>query len=329
MNEPQVRVPALCAGALAFALLACGRGRGEAPRREVASASPGADETRALTWGGRARHFRVHRPPARSPSARRPLVLSLHGGGGRAEGVSAQTGFSALADREGFVVAYPDGVDRGWNDGRAGVPSTAAKENVDDVGFLDAVLDALGRDPDVDLRRVYVTGISNGAFMASRYACERSARVAGIGLVAGSLGPELAATCRLARPVAVIAFLGTADPLVPYEGGVVHLGPFERGLTASARDAMHVFYTQSRCGEPRALPAVPDVDPGDGSTARVEAAACAEDTSVQLYTLEGGGHTWPGGKQYLPARVVGRVNRDVDATATMWAFFQEHGRRGP
>ncbi len=315
--------------ALACAALACGRTRAEAPRREGAEAAGGADEARTIAWGGRERRYLVHAPPRRG-AGRRALVLSLHGGGGHAAGVAAQTGFSALADREGFVVAYPDGVDKGWNDGRAGVPSTAAKENVDDVGFLTAVLDDLARGPlGVDPARVYVTGISNGAFMSSRFACERSERVAAIGLVAGTMGPELAARCRLARPVAVIAFLGTEDPLVPYEGGVVHLGPFERGRTAAARDAMRVFSTQNRCGELRAGAPVADRDPDDGSVARVEAAACAEDTSVQLYTLEGGGHTWPGGKQYLPARLVGRVNRDVDATATMWAFFREHGRRAP
>ncbi|HRG97480.1 MAG TPA: PHB depolymerase family esterase [Polyangiaceae bacterium] len=318
---------ALCGVGLVCSLLACGRARTEAPRRERA-AGVGVDETRTVAWGGRERRYLVHAPPRASGSALRALVLSLHGGGGHAEGVAAQTGFSAAADREGFVVAYPDGVDKGWNDGRAGVPSTAAKESVDDVGFLTAVLDDLtGGALGVDPSRVYVTGISNGAFMSSRFACERSERVAAIGLVAGTMGPELAATCRLARPVAVIAFLGTADPLVPYEGGVVHLGPFERGRTASARDAMRVFSTQNRCGELGAPTPVADRDPDDGSIARVEAAACAEDTSVQLYTLEGGGHTWPGGKQYLPARLVGRVNRDVDATATMWAFFREHGRR--
>lgn len=315
---------------------ACGRGRTNAhhptptrARSVAASAGRGADETRTLSApvvGGRDRRYLVHLPP-RAGAARPALVLALHGGGGRAEGVAAQTGFSSLAEREGFVVAYPDGVDKGWNDGRDGVPSTAARENVDDVGFLAAVIDDVARRDAIDRSRVYVTGISNGAFMSSRFACERAELVAAIGLVAGTMGPELAAACRFARPVAVIAFLGTADPLVPYEGGVVHLGPFARGRTVSAHEAMHVFSAQSRCGAFHAQPSVPDVNPDDGSTARIDAAACAESTSVQLYTLEGGGHTWPGGAAYLPARFVGNVNRDVDATATMWAFFRERGRR--
>ena len=120
--------------------------------------------------------------------------------------------------------------------------------------------------------------------------------------------------------------LGTADPLVPYEGGVVHLGPFERGQTASAADSIRAFRTQIGCGAVRST-AVPDVDPADGTTARAEASLCAESTSVELCTIEGGGHPWPGGKAYLPARIVGKVSRDVDATATMWAFFVAHGRK--
>jgi polyhydroxybutyrate depolymerase len=298
-----------------------------------------SDETIALDHGGRSRHYVLHVPRTAVstvsktddaatlyPSASRALVVSLHGGGGHAEGVANQTGFSALADREGFVVVYPDGVDKGWNDGRAGVPSTAVKENVDDVGFLTAVLDDVARRVSIDPGRVFVNGISNGAFMSARFACERSSRVAAIGLVAGSVGPELLASCKLSRPVSVIAFLGTADPLVPYEGGVVHLGPFERGQTASAADSIRAFRTQNGCGVIRSM-AVPDADPADGTTARAEASLCAENTSVELYTIEGGGHTWPGGKAYLPARIVGKVSRDVDATATMWAFFVAHGRK--
>lgn len=331
-RRPSRRRRGLCVlMVLASGLAGCARG-GSA--KEAASAR--GDETIAIEHGGRSRHYVLHvpsaptvqaidasAPPAPAPRA---LVVSLHGGGGHAEGVANQTGFSALADREGFVVVYPDGVDKGWNDGRAGVPSTAVKENVDDVGFLTAVLDDVARRVSIDPGRVFVNGISNGAFMSARFACERSSRVAAIGLVAGSMGPELLASCKLSRPVSVIAFLGTADPLVPYEGGVVHLGPFERGQTASAADSIRAFRTQNGCGAIRSM-AVPDADPADGTTARAEASLCAERTSVELYTIEGGGHTWPGGKAYLPARIVGKVSRDVDATATMWAFFVAHGRK--
>ncbi len=199
---------------LALALVGCTRG----PSAKEASPGRSSDETIALEHGGRSRHYVLHVPRIAGPtvptldastsSAPRALVVSLHGGGGHAEGVANQTGFSALADREGFVVVYPDGVDKGWNDGRAGVPSTAVKENVDDVGFLTAVLDDVARRVSIDPGRVFVNGISNGAFMSARFACERSSRVAAIGLVAGSMGPELLASCKLSRPVSVIAFLG-------------------------------------------------------------------------------------------------------------------------
>lgn len=278
-----------------------------------------------LASGGRTRRYLLHVPPSGASQANRPLVISLHGAGGSAAYMAKRTGFSALADREGFVVAYPDGIDHRWNDGHD-PDSPLAKSGIDDVGFLLDVSADVARRTRIDPARVYMNGMSNGAFMTSRFACAHADRVAAIGLVVGTMGPEQGAHCTFSAPVSVIGFMGTRDPIVPYEGGDVRLGPVVRGRTLSAAEAFRVYSTLDGCA-PSHREDVPDRDPRDGSRAHVDVSSCARGTRVELYSFEGAGHTWPGGEQYMASSVVGTVNRDVDASATMWAFFTEHGRK--
>lgn len=307
-----------------------GRGSSGAANGAANGAASGDDESVELSFGGRTRYYLLHVPPSArgasgAPTKPLPLVVALHGGGGRPERTDEQMGWSKLSDRESFVLVYPAGVDHAWNDGREDNPTTTVREGVDDVGFLSAVMDDVAARVSIDKRRVYMTGMSNGAFMSSRFACERAERVASIGLVVGTIGPNVLARCRPARPVSVIAWSGTSDPLVPFEGGAVHLGRFERGQAASAADTARLWTTQAKCDR-TVLPAsrvLPDSDPNDGSTVRLDEYPCAE-AAVAIYTVQGGGHTWPGGKQYLSSRFVGSVNRDVQATEVIWAFFAAH-----
>ncbi len=284
--------------------------------------APGVVE-RAVSVAGHERRYLLFVPP----NAVKPvtLVVALHGGGGTARGLEAQSGWQALAKQRGFAVAYPQGVGKSWNDGRTDTPSEAIRENADDVGFLAALIADAGREAGVDAARVYMNGISNGAFMTSRFACERADLVSAIGLVAGTIGPDVLARCKPSRPVAVIAFNGTSDPIVPYDGGTVRIGPLVRGRAASVAESIAMWVQADGCTkEPdRSFP--PDTDQDDDSKVRLDAfGGCTAEKAVHLYTIDGGGHTWPGGKQYLPPRIVGRVNRDIDATALMWSFFATH-----
>jgi polyhydroxybutyrate depolymerase len=180
----------------------------------------------ALRHDGRWREYRLHVPPL--PDARpRPLVIALHGGGGTPASVDRLTGFYALADREGFVLAVPRGVGGHWNDGRPDAPFRARIGDVDDVGFIDALIDHVASGGPIDPGRVYVTGMSNGASMAGRQAVERAPRLAAIGQVAGTASPDVVAGAQPACPVPVLQIHGTADPLVSYEGGTVR-GPLGR-----------------------------------------------------------------------------------------------------
>lgn len=282
-------------------------------------AAPG-DLRGTLAHGGRERTYLYRLPPPGVDQRPRPLVLALHGARGDGASQERLSGLSALADREGIIAVYPDGIDRSWNDGRGTTES--AKQGVDDIGFLSTLIDHFIAGHGADPRRVYVMGMSNGAMMSHRAGCELSTKVAAIGAVTGLFPEALSAACAPARPVPVMMIYGLEDPLMPYAGGELPLGAGGRVL--SAADSRARWAAIDRCPAPHTRP-VPDAAPDDGTTARSEEhLACAGGAEVVMISVEGGGHTWPGGWQYLGERVIGRTSRDVDATAALWRFFQRH-----
>lgn len=286
-----------------------------------------ADRFGALEHGGLTRSYFVHVPPQYDATRALPLVLALHGGGGRGRDAARLSGLNAEADRSGFFVAYPDGVDGHWNDGRGVQNYRAQRDDIDDVGFLVALIDQLARHYLIDRERVYVTGASNGAFMTNRLACERAERFAAIAPVIGSMSANLAATCRPARAMPVLLINGTDDELVPWNGAAVRFGRRELGAMLPVPELVQFWVRHNGCDGTAQERALPDLDPHDGTRAVLERYdRCRAGSAVALYRIEGGGHTWPGGLQYLPQWLVGRVSRDLDANRAIWEFFAAHRR---
>lgn len=257
-----------------------------------------------------------------------PLVIALHGGTGTAKGMARLTGFDRLAEKEGFVVIYPYGLERHWNDGRANVRYRAHTENIDDVGFISRLIDWAVRDLNVDKRRVYVTGISNGGLMALRLAREAPRKLAAVAVVAASDLASLAGERHKGAPVSILLMSGTSDPLMPFKGGNIGFGRRNLGNVQSIEDTVKYWVDHDGCDPKPVTTELPDADPKD-KTRVVEdvyrnAATGAE---VVLYRIEDGGHTWPGGPQYLPERIVGRTSQDIDAAVVIWRFFQKHVRK--
>lgn len=285
------------------------------PAQSVPAAAPSslAGEPRTLQAGGITRRYFLYLPSTWHRGRPAPLVLVFHGGGGRATGIAPHTGFSRLAEREGVVVAYPQGLNGRWNDGR-GYAATH-----DDVGFVRALLDTLGRELSIDPRRVYATGISNGAMFAYRLACDLPGVFAAVAPVAGAMPADLAPACSHTQPVSVLAFQGTADPLMPYAGGGVAR---RRGRVLSAEQSIVFWARTSGCTGTVGTTDEPDRVTDGTRVRRTIFGGCHEGRAVELYTIEGGGHTWPGGPPVGGA--VGRVTREIDATPVIWAFFAEH-----
>ena len=283
------------------------------------------DRSETLTVGGLERHYLVHVPPAAAQGPL-PLLVVLHGGGSRAESMGRFTGFDTLADRVGFIVVYPQGLDRHWNDGRATI-----KRKVDDVGFIRALLDRIEHEQSVDPARIGVAGISNGAIFAERLGCDLADRITLVAAIAGSLAEDYRVDCRPTRPVSVLQFDGTSDPIVPYTGGTVaDFGGRGEGGRVLSVDATAAFWAANdHCpppDEPQALPPQASLYPTRVFLQRWT--DCRDGTAVAVYRIQQGGHTWPGGPQYLPRFVVGRASRQVDASAIVVDYLVGHPRPG-
>ena len=271
---------------------------------------PAGTQSKTLEYGGRTRTYLVHPPKGYDGKAPLALVLVLHGAVQGATNVERMSGMSAKADKERFLVTYPNGTSRSglaptWN---AGACCGYAQTNkVDDVGFLRALIDKLEHDYPVDPKRIFVTGISNGGMMSYRLACELADRVAAIAPVEGAQDIE----CRPSQPVSVLVFHGTADVLVPYNGGTTpfQIGPKRTDTSVSSTVAFWV--KQDGCST--------TPERKETKQLRVDTyTGCKDGTGVTLYTIRGGHHMWPGT----------RLSRnDVPATDIMWSFFAAHQKK--
>ena len=276
--------------------------------RSVAQSAP-----RSLQVGGVARTYLVHVPPRAPASGGYPIVLLLHGAGGSGRRIAAHTGMDRIADREGFIAVYPDGLERRWNDGRRGLSAA------DDVAFIRSLLDTLRRQYRVDSTRIFASGISNGAMLAHRLACDLPGVFAAIAPVAGAMPAAIAERCRQPK-VSMIAIQGTADRLVPYAGGSVG----ERGPVLSARATAEHWARASGCGATPAAESLPDRIRDGTRIQRFTWTGC--DRGIALYAVIGGGHTWPGGPGGT-SRLIGSTTREIDGAEVIWGFFRRHPKR--
>lgn len=278
------------------------------------------------------RTFNIHIPASFDKTVQIPLVIALHGRGANGASMIFLThkGFNKMADKDGFIMVYPDGIELNWNDGRMDeeAKDRAHRENIDDVGFISALIDSMINDYNIDPKRVYVTGISNGAIMSYRLACELSHKITAIAPVDGNIPALLFPECSPSRPVSVLAINNTDDPLVPFEGGYIYgIRKINLGKVLSANESIQFWVNRNRCSATPDVTEEPDTDPKDGTrVTRKQYVNGIEGTEVILYAVEGGGHTWPGGVQYLPAMVIGKTSRDFDANEVIWSFFKKHSR---
>jgi polyhydroxybutyrate depolymerase len=268
---------------------------------------------RRLSSGGEEREYLLYVPSSYDPGRPTPLVISMHGAGGWPAQQRDISGWNAVADEEGFIVAYPSGLggraSRAWRMSRA---ESLAK----DVRFISDLIDQVQRAYNVDPARIYANGLSAGGGMSFALSCTLSDRIAAVGTVAAArLLPW--SWCTDERPVPVMTFHGTADTAVPYDGGSSWVGDI---TFPDVEEWVAGWARRNRC-DPDAIQAVVAAD-----VTRREYTRCAEDAAVVLFTIHGGGHTWPGG-QPLPEWFLGPTSRSVDATRLMWAFFRDHPLR--
>ena len=296
---------------LLLAALACARTTTSVPGQPSST-----DSTRTLTVNGVERSYVIHIPASYDGSHPVPLVMDFHGGGGNAQTQMQTSNFNPLADEKGFIVVYPNGDGRlgdkllTWNGGTC--CGYAVTKQIDDVGFVRAMVADIQTVAKIDLKRIYATGLSNGGIFSYRLACDASDLIAAIGPVSGTLNYQ---QCNPKEPVSIIHFHGTADQHVPYNGGAG-----DKSLTnvafVSVKDSIDFWLKFDQCSTTPKIESFADIQHDTYSN-------CANGTAVELYTINGGGHAWPGGNG--PASPIGdKPTQTISATNLIWDFFAGH-----
>lgn len=284
----------------------------------------GTSEDASVRQGERRRSYVLYLPQR---VAERPaLLVVLHSSQSNGERMRRDSGyrFDALADRDGFLVLYPDGFEGHWNDCRRAATYSARTLNIDDVGFLSQMIERLQRERAVDPARVFVTGYSNGGQMALRMAAEAPEKVEGVAAIAASLPSAENDACKPAQqPKAAMLMNGTLDPINPYAGGRVTLFGFgDRGNVLSAEDsALALARRNGQGGEPR----VDKLTAPGPIWAQRQRWASDGGPPVELVTVFGGGHL-VSQPFYRPPRMLGQVDPQLDGPAEIWRFFSELSR---
>ena len=274
----------------------------------------------SIPHGGATRAFRVRVPPGYDGAAALPLVLMFHGGGGSGRQLEEMSSrMNPVADREGFVAVYPDGTGalvRTWNAG--GCCGAAMRDAVDDVGFVRDLIEHLGEELCLDQRRVYASGMSNGAMLSHRLACELSDRIAAVAPVAGL---EMSPACTPPRPVPVMQIHGTADAHVPWEGGE------GCGISGVAYPSVAATMEGWRGRNGCASATTRGREMGDGACGGYDACAAGGETIPGA--IAGGGHSWPGGEPraaVIDCPADGEQSTTFHASEQIWTFFARHAR---
>lgn len=284
-------------------------------------------EVRTLQFGSLERNYNLYVPSTYKKEQAAPLLFLLHGGGGSGKRMVNFTGFDKLAKEHGIIVICPDGYEKHWNDGRQNAHA-AHEKNVDDVGFINKLVELAEAEFNIDHGRIYCSGISNGAMMSYRLAKDLPEKIAAIGTVVGAMPEPLSKAEWKGRPVPAIIFNGTADPLVPYNGGEVHFFQKKLGTVISAPETVAFLARHNKCEEkPRVKELVLQNSKSGMSIKHIEYSNCCNNANVEFYSIEGGGHSWPRDSklaQYLPPAVIGKACKDIDASSLIWDFFQKH-----
>ncbi len=275
------------------------------------------------------RTYLVHVPPGYRPETPVPLVVVLHGAFDTADGMEISSGFSLLADRDRFIVLYPNGMGilgflQHWNAGHC--CGKAASDQLDDVGFVAAAIEDVSSRFNVDRDRVYMVGFSNGGMLAYRFAAERGDLLAAAAPLAASIGGKPSGEApewRIpdpVRPIPILVFHGLSDDHVPYAGGASRARGGSRTYW-SVEESVNFWVTRNGCDPQGASHSLKD-----GSVQMKSWGGCNDNADVALYLIKDWGHVWPG-KHFTAALSEGDPLRNLDAAEIIWDFFQSHPRR--
>ncbi len=296
----------------------------------AADTLPEGHERVSVKVGKLDREYVIHVPASYNKSKPIPVVIMLHGMGGSALNALRETGWSAKADKETFIVVYPEATrpdsskppslknnPQAWNDGSGRFH--AGENKVDDVAFLNAVIDKITKDYNIDTRRIFLTGFSNGASMSFRAGAELSKRIAAIAPNAGACWTD---TPKLERPISVCYITGTADKLNPLEGGFPQLAIGGKDQGGQRKPAVQT--TIDKWAKSLDCPEKASSDKTANGVRTCSYGFGRKQSEVVFITVEGLGHMWAGGENAVPEFLVGKPTDKLKATDVAWDFFKNH-----
>jgi len=258
------------------------------------------------------RHYRVYVPKSYTAEEPVPLLIVFHMLTGSGRTVEWLTHFNSIAEREGFIVVYPDGYKASWAEG-SGLYA-ADQERVDDVLFTSALIDKLTNEYAIDTNRVFATGFSSGGFMVQRLGCELSDKVTAIATVGATLYKNILPTCSSQAALPVLMIHGMADQGVRWDGSLEY---------ASVGETVQFWVNKNGCNNEPEKRQLPDIRDDDTVIEEDRYADCTANNQVILFTIVGGGHTWPGGNQAVQLwGLNGKISHDMDASQMIWSFFK-------
>ena len=254
-------------------------------------------------------------------------MLCFHGGGGSPRSIERQSGFSRLSEREGFLVVYPKALAGNWNDGRDSQKIWCQANEIDDVAFVQSLLERLKSRFDIDEKRIYAAGFSNGAMFCLRLARELPLAFAAVASVAGGMAESVSSAFSLDFPVSLLMIHGSKDPIVPYRGGGVGFH-HNRGRVVDTHRCVRMWVKANACNDDPQISYLRDGRHDETKTKVFRFADGRASSEVILYTVIGAGHVWPG-RRLGPRwrRMVGPVCLDFDAGEVIWSFFLTHPRK--
>jgi polyhydroxybutyrate depolymerase len=276
----------------------------------VITTSPLFAQTFSFMHDGNNRSYIVHLPPSYNASNSYPMVLNFHGYTSTGAQQQAYTLMDQVADTAGFIVVYPDGISNAWNVGFGFSPYFTG---VDDVGFVNALIDTMMAHYNIDATAVYATGMSNGGYLSNRLACELPTRIAAIASVTGPMTDSTYAYCNPGRNVPVMHIHGTTDPVVNYNG---------MSQSLSVDELITFWGNYDECPVSSTDVPYPNISITDNCTAtRHNYLPCTDGAEVVLIEITNGGHTWPGAS--IDIAMYGNTNRDFNASGETWNFFRK------
>ncbi|MFB8789018.1 MAG: PHB depolymerase family esterase [Potamolinea sp.] len=276
------------------------------------------DDSGKLNHQGKLRTYELYTPSSYNANRPMPLVMVFHGHDGTGASIAEVTRFNELAEKKGFIVVYPDGINHNWNL----IGNYSGKE--DDVSFVTALLDQMKQIRNIDSRKIYAAGFSKGAIFTQNLACELPDKFAAFASVAGALPVRLQPKCQPNTPVSMLMINGTNDSAVLYEGDEIN----KKGALVSVPETVDFWLAHNKCTSPTEVKQLPTAKPNNRFKVQLSRYSdCSNGSEVILDAILEGGHSWPGGASKDASLNQFNANLGFNASETIWNFFERHALR--